>query len=226
MPGLAKDDPCRPQLWRFRENDLVSILNELDRIEEAMPAIRGRLDRSRIAAAGHSWGGRTASMLLGATHPDPDDGSAMDIKDARTKAGVLLAVPGTGGDNLSPSAAQNFPFMRPDFSRTTKPALVVAGDHDHGAMTVRGPEWWCEAYDVSPGLKALLTVFGGEHSLGGIPNHEAKEATDERPQRVAAIQRLSTACLRSAPYPADAAWRDAVAEVKGSTEPEGQIETK
>lgn len=53
-------------------------------------------------------------------------------------------------------------------------------------MTVRGPDWWREAYDLSPAPKALFTVYGGEHSLGGIPNYEARETTDESPARIAA----------------------------------------
>jgi pimeloyl-ACP methyl ester carboxylesterase len=77
--------PRRPQFWRFRETDLVAVLDGLDHIEHQAPMIRGRLDRSRIAVAGHSWGGQTASTLLGATHPDPDDGSVVDRKDARIK---------------------------------------------------------------------------------------------------------------------------------------------
>ena len=226
MLALAADDPRRPQLWRWRERDLVAVLDALDRIEAAVPQIAGRLDRERIAVAGHSWGAQTASMLLGATHPDPDDGSTVNIKDSRVKAGVLLAVPGTGGDNLSPFAAEHFPFMHPDFSAMTTPTLVVAGDADNGAMTVRGPEWWREAFDLSPAPKALFTVFGGAHSLGGIPNYEARETTDERPQRVAAIQRLTTSYLRSALQGPHDAWDESVAAETSAMAPEGAIETK
>jgi dienelactone hydrolase len=225
MVGLAQDDPRRPQLWRHRENDLVKILGALDTLLGAVPTLSGRVDRDRIAVAGHSWGAQTASMLLGARHPDPDDGSVVDIRDARVKAGILLTIPGTGGANLSPFAAQRFPFMHPDFAEMTAPALIIAGDADRGAMTVRGPEWWREAYDESPAPKALLTLHGGEHSLGGIPNYEARETTDERPRRVAAIQRLSTAFLWSVFRPGDAGWRNAAAEWARGT-PEGRIETK
>ncbi|MCR6671159.1 hypothetical protein [Devosia ginsengisoli] len=224
--GMAADDPRQRQVWRLRETDLTDILDQLDRIETMAPAIAGRLDRDRIAVAGHSWGAQTASMLLGATHPDPDDGSVVDIADERIKAGILLAVPGTGGTNLSPFAAEHFPFMHPDFSAMTTPALVIAGDNDKGAMTVRGPEWWREAYDLSPAGKALFTVFGGEHSLGGISGYEAKETSDESPARVAAIQRLSTAYLRSALYPGNPAWEDAIAVLRASPGPEGTVESK
>jgi hypothetical protein len=159
-------------------------------------------------------------------HPDPGDGSTVDRKDTRIKAGVLLAAPGSGGTNLTEWAAQAFPFMHPDFSAMTTPTLIVAGDHDQGGMTVRGPDWWRDAYDLSPSPKALFTVFGGEHSLGGIPGYEARETTDERPERVAAIQRLSTAFLRSTLYPDDASWRDAVAALAIDAAPAGRVETK
>lgn len=226
MLGLSPDDPRRPQFWRFREDDLATVLDGLDHIESEAQIIRGRLDRSRIAVAGHSWGGQTASTLLGATHPDPDNGAVVDRKDARIKAGVLLAIPGRGGEDLSAFAARALPFMHPDFSAMTTPALIIAGDADRGGLTTRGPDWWRDAYDLSPSPKALFTVFGGEHALGGIPGYEARETTDERPERVAAIQRLSTAFLRSALYPGAPAFAEATALLAADSAPEGRIETR
>ncbi len=226
MVALGPDDTRRPQLWRHREQDILALLDNLDVIEAAVPFIKGRIDRERIAVAGHSWGAQTASMFLGATHPDPDDGSTVSLRDKRVKAGVLFTVPGTGGDNLSEFAARNFPFMHPDFSGLATPTLVVAGDNDNGAMTVRGPDWWREAYDLSPGAKALFEVRGGEHSLGGIPNYEARETTDEDPARVVAVQSLSTAFLLSALSGSQKAWRAAVAEVTNVSVSQGTIEEK
>jgi dienelactone hydrolase len=223
---LGQDDPRRSLLWRSRVEDLKCVLDHLDAIEAAAPVITGRLDRSRIAVAGHSWGGQTASMLLGAQHPHPEDGSIVNMADDRVKAGVLFAVPGRGGDDLSPFAAEHFPFMHPDFSHMTTPTLVVAGDRDYGRMTTRGPDWWADAYVMSPGPKCLFTVWGGEHALGGIPGYEAAETTDENPDRVAAVQRLSWAYLRSTLYPADQAWPQAVAALSERDNPQGRVACK
>ncbi|PWV83911.1 alpha/beta hydrolase family protein [Phyllobacterium myrsinacearum] len=197
MLDLTPDDPRRAQFWRFREEDLAAVLDGLDRIENEVLMIRGRLDHSRITVAGHSRGAQTASTLLGATHPDPDGGSVVNGKDNRVKTGVLLATPGRGND-LTEYAARTYPFMYPDFSTMTAPTLIIVGDRGVGRLSTRGAEWWRDAYDLSPSPKALFTAFGGEHALGGIPGYEALETTDERPQRVAAIQPLSTTFLRSA----------------------------
>ena len=226
MLGLAQDDPRRPDIWHFREQDLVHILDGLDEIEQSVAQVRGRIDRSRIAVAGHSWGAQTASMLLGATHTDPRDGSTVDLADARIKAGVLFAIPGTGGANLSEFAAKNFPFMDPDFSAMKTPALIVAGDNDHGRMTTRGPDWWTEAYELSPGEKALFTVFGGEHSLGGIAGYEAAETTDESSARLAAVQELSTAYLRCRLLGDDQAWAQALAAATEGPNAQGRVDRK
>ncbi|MFK3664107.1 alpha/beta hydrolase family protein [Ochrobactrum teleogrylli] len=223
--GLAPNDPRRPHLWRFREEDLAAILDGLDHIESETPMLRGRLDRSRIAVTGHSWGAQTASTLLGATHPDPDNGSVVNRRDTRIKAGVLLAAPGSGND-LTEHAACTFPFLYPDFSTMTVPTLIIMGDHDVGRLSTRGAAWWRDAYDLSPSPKALFTAFGGEHALGGIPGYESRETTNERPQRVAAIQRLSTSFLRSTLYPSDTAFSDTIAMLAADAAPEGSLETK
>jgi len=198
----------------------------MDLIEAAIPGLAGRLDRSRIAVAGHSWGAQSVSMLLGARVLDAEGVPGTDLSDPRIKVGVLLAGPGTGGADLTPFAAEHFAFMNPDFERMTTPTLVVAGDKDQSALSVRGPEWFTDPYFLSPGTKSLLSLFGAEHSLGGISGYTSTETTDESPERVALIQRLTWAFLRSALYPEDASWSAASAELAASTDPLGRIESK
>lgn len=218
--NVTPDDPRYPEIWRLRVGDLKQVLDQLDLLEAAVPGLEGRLDQSRIAVAGHSWGGQTASMLLGARVLDSDGVPGEDLSDPRIKAGVLLATTGTGGADLSPFAAEHFPFMSPSFEGMTTPTLVIAGDQDKSALSVRGPDWFTDPYFLSPGPKSLLTLFGAEHSLGGISGYAATETTDESPERVALIQELTVAYLRSALYPDDSSWATASA---GSL---GQIESK
>jgi pimeloyl-ACP methyl ester carboxylesterase len=185
--NVTPDDPRYPEIWRLRVEDLTRVVDRLDLVEAAIPGLVGRLDRSRIAVAGHSWGAQSASMLLGARVLDAEGVPGADLSDPRIKAGVLLAVPGTGGADLTPFAAEHFAFMNPDFERMTTPTLVVAGDKDQSALSVRGPEWFTDPYFLSPGTKSLLSLFGAEHSLGGISGYTSTETTDESPERVAHV---------------------------------------
>ncbi len=224
--GLGPDDPRTPSIWRFRVEDMKRILDRLDLIEDSVPGLEGRVDRSRIAAAGHSFGAQTTGMLLGARMIAPDGSLGEDMSDPRIKAGVLLCAGGRGGEDLSPFAAEHFPYLNPSFAEMTTPTLVVAGDKDDSPLSVRGPDWFRDAYTLSPGGKYLLTLFGGEHMLGGISGHLVTETTDENPERVAAVQRLTQAYLRSALYPEDPAWPAACAELTESPNPLGRVEGK
>jgi pimeloyl-ACP methyl ester carboxylesterase len=221
--GIGADDPRTPGIWRFRIEDLTRVLDDLDLLEAAVPGLTGRVDRGRIVAAGHSWGATSASALLGARVLDGDGQPGEDMSDPRITAGVLLALAGRGGGDLTQFAAEQFSFMNPDFGEMTPPALIVAGDHDQSALSVRGPDWWTDAYHLSPPSKSLLTLFGAEHSLGGITGYSVTETTDENPERVALLQRLTVAWLRSALHPADPSWTQAHIALQSTGEPLGEI---
>ncbi|MFI0220878.1 alpha/beta hydrolase family protein [Streptomyces lydicus] len=226
--SLDPDTPGAPLYWRSRAEDMRRILDQLDVIEAAVPQLLGRLDRSRVAVAGHSMGGHTASLLLGARLTDPHDGTEVNLAEPRIKAGVLLAAPGRGGDAVTDFVAENYSFfLTMDFSQMSTPTLVVAGDKDDSAhLTVRGPDWHADPYVLSPGPKALLTLFGAEHGLGGVSGYDVAETTDENPERVAAVQRLTWAYLRTELYPGDSAWRAAGEALASAPEPLGRIESK
>ncbi|MGZ7445453.1 alpha/beta hydrolase family protein [Paenibacillus sp. TH7-28] len=224
--NLAPDDPRTPLIWRFRVEDMKRVLDQLDLIEASVPGLSGRLDRSRIAVAGHSWGGQTASILLGARVLDARGEPGEDMSDSRIKAGVLLATTGKGGADLTPFAAEHFPFMNPSFADMNTPALVVAGDHDQSHLSTRGPDWFTDPYFLSPGSKSLLTLFGAEHSLGGIPGYNVAETTDENPERVALVQRITWAYLRHALDLDDSSWPAARAVLEESAQPLGRVESK
>ncbi|MER5204909.1 chlorophyllase [Streptomyces sp. NPDC002825] len=214
--------------WRTRAEDMKRILDQLDAIEAAVPQLFGRLDHSRIAVAGHSMGGHTASLLLGARLTDPNDGTEVDLAEPRIKAGVLLAAPGRGGDALTEFTVENYSFfLTTDFSTMTTPTLVVAGDKDDSAfLTVAGPDWHADPYTLSPGPKSLLTLFDAEHGLGGVSGYDVAETTDENPERVAALARLSWAYLHGELYPEDSAWKAARDALSAGPDRLGRVESK
>lgn len=223
---IGFDDPRFATIWAERIADLHRILDQMDTVEGAVPGLTGRIDRSRVAAVGHSWGGQTVQALLGARIVDKEGRVGEDLSDSRVAAGILLAAAGVAGDDLAPFAVANFPFMYPSFGELTTPTLVVAGDHDQSRMSSRGPDWFTDAYTLSPGATDLITLYGAEHSLGGIPGYEVAETTDENPERVAVLQRLSTAYLRTALGIDRDSWPAARQAVNDSAEPLGRIDSK
>lgn len=140
--GLPADAPGAPFFWRQRVDELKVILDQLPEVERQAPAVAGRMDHSRIAAAGHSFGGHTVGLLMGARL------SGEDFSDPRISAGILLAAPGHGGKDMTEENAARFPFFDVDFSTLTIRSLVVCGDADDPQFTTRGPS----------GIRMLFTM--------------------------------------------------------------------
>jgi predicted dienelactone hydrolase len=225
LSHLVADAPGAPFFWRSRSEDMSHILDRLDEIEKAVPLLAGRIDHTKIAVAGHSFGGFTSSLLLGARVTD--DGEEVSLLEPRIKAGVLLAAPGRG-DVINGPMADMLPVFRTiDFSTMTTPALVVAGDEDDSRhFTDMGPDWHADPYTLAPGPKALLTLFGAGHALGGIPGYDVAETTDESPERVAAVGSLTAAYLRSQLHPGDNTWQTAREALPAGPDPVGRVEAK
>lgn len=220
-----------PLFWRSRAEDMIHVLDRLDEIEKVVPLLAGRLDREAVAVAGHSLGGSTAELLLGAGVTDPDSGERVSLLEPRIKQGLLLAAPGRGGDTLNGPMADQVPVFRTvDFTTMTGSALVVAGDQDDSRhFTDMGPAWHYDPYHLAPGAKTLLTVFGAGHLLGGIQGYDAAESaqlSDENPRHVAAIARLTAAYLHSRFGRGDDAWKQARQELTTGPEAVGRVESK
>ena len=224
--GVPPEDPRTPLIWRYRVQDMKRILDSLEVLEEAVPGLKGRLDKSRIAAVGHSFGAHTTGLLLGSRTIQADGSLGEDMSDPRISVGVLLCAGGRGGEDLSPFTIEHLPYLNQSYAHLTRPTLVVAGDKDYSPLTLRGPDWFADAFVLSPGANWLLTLFEGEHMLGGISGYLVKETTDENPARVAAVQRLTWAYLRSALYPEDPAWQIARTAFMEEEHPQGRVDSK
>lgn len=218
--GLPADAEGAPFFWRERVAEIRTIIDRLSDIEELAPAVSGRLDHDRIAAVGHSLGGHTVSLLLGAQLHEERFG------DPRIKAGILLTTPGRGGKDLTEENAARFPFFDVDFSHLTTPTLVVCGADDNPRFTSRGPEWHADAYHDGKGAHALLTLHGVGHGLGGIAGLDAKETEIEAPDALEATKRMTLAWLKtSLGYDTDA-WSSARTALAGPASSLGNVVEK
>jgi predicted dienelactone hydrolase len=218
--GLPAQAEGAPFFWRERVEEVRVILDRLPEIEEQAPAVAGRLDHGSIAAAGHSLGGHTVSLLLGARlHGEV-------FFDPRISAGILLTAPGRGGKDLTEENAARFPFFDLDFAHLVTPSLVICGADDNPRFTSRGPEWHADAYHDGPGARALLTLHGVGHGLGGIAGLDAKETEVEAPDGLEATKRMTLAWLRTILGYDAAAWTSACAALAGPASGLGQIEEK
>ena len=204
---IGVDDPRFPTLWRVRIADLHAVLDHLGDVLDHVPGLPTRVDSRGVAVVGHSWGGQTAGALLGARVLDAHGTPGEDFTHPAVRAGALIATTGTG-DTLTPFALEHLPFMRPGYSTMTTPALVVAGGKDQSAMSTRGPDWFTDAYHLSPAPKRLLTVADGEHTLGGVAGEAVRETSDEDPARVALVADAVAAYLLDALGGDATAWHD------------------
>lgn len=219
--------PGNEMYWKSRTEDMIQVLDHLDLVEAAVPGLQNRLDRSKVAGAGHSFGGMTMSLLLGAENTDPRDGAVFKSLDKRIKAGVILGGTGNGGADLSDNARRNMvPFYGIDFSTMKTPALAIGGEEDISPhLTVRGADWHWDSYTYGAGEKDLLRVKGGHHGFGGVSGWDAAETQDESPERLSFVQRMSLAYLRSQLYDGDKSWERAC-EILAGLEQLGSVESK
>jgi dienelactone hydrolase len=148
------------------------------------PTLGARIDRARIAVAGHSYGANTALLLAGARFDDLP-GVPRTLRDPRVRAAVLMSVPPfpVGFDTASVLSDVGVPTLH---LTTVDDVIRVPG---HGST----PADRIALYETLSGAPKWLAVFGhGGHGVftdrGGDPVGDAvKRATRD----------VSTAFLRT-----------------------------
>lgn len=224
--GLPSSLPEAPLFWSSRPADMKFILDHLDEIISTVPGLIERVDKEKVAAIGHSMGGHTVAMLAGMEVTDPATGNIVNAAEPRLKALVLIGTSG-GPEGFNGIIKQQYPALAAvNFSTMTLPALVVNGDKDINLMFSNVDNWRADAYYQSPGAKDLLTVFDAEHIFGGISGYDARETSDENPERVAFVCESILAYIRSTLDPTDTSWEDAKKALNGVQGALGSIESK
>lgn len=170
--------------WRTRVEQIRWVAAHVRAIADATPGLRGRIDPRRIALAGHSFGGHSVALAMGARVTGQPPLPPVE----GIRAAVLLAPPG-GYEGLTPEWKARAPYLRTDWSAMRGPMLIVNGDKDAAAMSDRGPQWHDDSFTHAPTGQdiCLKVVKNAGHYLGGIDTVLRPPAGDATPEKRAAV---------------------------------------
>jgi hypothetical protein len=216
--GFGFRDLAGVDLLAERVADMRHIVDSLDELESRVPGLGGKIDRERIAASGHSFGGQVAMAMTGLDVMDMA-GNPLPSADERFDVAVILS-----GVGPMVNIAEG------SFDRYTTPTYSSGGTKDLGA-TGRGPihpwPWRMAAYfQTPPGDKYGVVLQEGDHYYGGLICRETAGGPPDF-EGLTIIRGTSTAFL-DAYLKNDAAARDFLlnADVKTLTENRASLERK
>ena len=144
--------------WRL--DDMALLFASFDEIGRRVPDLRRRMDRQRIAATGHSFGGLVAQTISGATFSDAEATS--------TRHGALRGIQATV--IFSGAGRMEALVGDADLAALRTPLLVTVGSEDLRQVPgLTGYQWRREPFDLAGSHdRYLLTLQGSDHYLGGL----------------------------------------------------------
>lgn len=182
-PDLTKRD----LLLLSRVRDMSFVLDSLDEIEAAVPAISGKTDRENMAVAGHSFGGMITMIKSGLPLKDSQTGETLDLSDQRFDAAVVMSGVGQMQDMAEGA-----------FDSLTGPVFSSGGTLDTGNVgdgVVHPWEWRMGGYRLAPpGDKYEVVLDQGDHYLGGLICRENRGGVPDI-EGVMIVNAMSTAFL-------------------------------
>jgi amino acid adenylation domain-containing protein len=166
-----------------RPVDVSFVLSQLERLANVHPSLRGRLDLSRVGAAGHSFGAFTALATAGLTIL-PEAGERRRFMDSRIKAVVALCPPALFGGALDAES----------YGGVERPCLHMSGTQDNGPVFSITPEERRFSYThTPPGDQYMVMIEAAHHFTFGDNARWNGEKVQRDPKHHEYIQRLSTA---------------------------------
>jgi predicted dienelactone hydrolase len=142
-----------------RVADLRLLLDHPELLDALAPGLAARVDRDRIAAAGHSFGAFTAQQFGGAVAADPDSGERVAARDPRVRAVVALSPPGEMFEVIN----------RRSWLEFDAPMLATTGTWDvDGRFHTDWRQHRLSWETALPGRNWLLVVEGADHYLGNL----------------------------------------------------------
>ncbi len=167
-------DGMQPPAEKVRERlgDVTAVLDALDQIESRIPDLQGKLDPSRLAVAGHSYGSFITMVSGGVTI---NIGQELNANLGDTRVRCILPI--------SPSGRGDYGMNDASWDNLTIPALFITGTADR--REGRHEEWRMEPYEFSPaGDKYQMVIndaahssFGGDRPDGDAPTYVKAAST-------------------------------------------------
>ncbi|WP_159982035.1 MULTISPECIES: hypothetical protein [unclassified Novosphingobium] len=177
--------------WRIRYDTLAWIGTHLPGILKQVPGLPGRADLTRTAVAGHSFGGHSAALAMGARVEGMPAEPALPYR-----AAVLLSAPGNW-EGLTPTWQARATYLKVDWSAMRGPVLMVNGTADTGPMSNLGAAWHDDGFRLSGKGRntCLMHIEGAGHYLGGIDSALRPPAGDTTADRRATVLSATVAFL-------------------------------
>jgi dienelactone hydrolase len=146
-----------------RPKDVQFILDSFDHLEAQVPELSGKIDATRMVAAGHSMGAGTAMMLNGVAMTNPVDQFTLKTDESRFQALILISEP--GNNRIMPDAP---------WRMSKVPTLIVTGSNDFSTTGApdgkkRKNAWFIPDNAVYPDQPHYyLYMDGSDHYFGGV----------------------------------------------------------
>jgi predicted dienelactone hydrolase len=145
-PLEAIFDKEREPQWRARVADVKLVLDQLNDLTKRFPELLDKVDSSKIAVAGHTYGALTALMVAGVNGtPDP-----------RVKALFLMSPPGV-------SAVRG--LTQQSFAALNIPVMFMTGTQDRGAGEGEDPAWRKQSFEFSPAGDKYFVMLQGARTM-------------------------------------------------------------
>ena len=156
-------------LIQARLDDMQFLLDQLPQLDQLIPNISQRIDPSRIAATGHSFGAFTAQQLGGALAIEEQQRIGVDA--TRVKAVVAISPP---GEMFGVIKAASWQSLR-------VPMLATTGTWDIDGHFVTDWKQHSLSYQSAPaGQNWLLVTQGADHYFGNLICRLDREALPQQ----------------------------------------------
>jgi predicted dienelactone hydrolase len=157
--------------WENRARDIELIIDNLSNLEKKYPELGGRMDTSKVAVSGHSYGAFTAMMVSGmtsfATNPP------LHIADPRVKAAVVFSPQGT---------TNTLGLTKDSWKDVTIPMMFITGSLDYFTAGDAKPRH--DAFAYSPAGDKLFLSFNGARHMTFAGGTLSDISDDEIPVRM------------------------------------------